>query len=94
MLIDQYIIIQGITIDGQLFRPSDWAERLAGRLCSFVNRRMIYSPMLKPGIYEEARSVFIDKNLKEKEPALFWDIMNFAKMNKLRIINQTNQSID
>ena len=29
------IFIQGITSDGRTFRPSDWAERLAGVMCSF-----------------------------------------------------------
>ena len=30
----QYVI-QGRTLSGQVFRPSDWAERLAGAMSSF-----------------------------------------------------------
>ena len=29
------VFIQGITSDGRTFRPSDWAERLAGVMSSF-----------------------------------------------------------
>ncbi|HEY1226010.1 MAG TPA: DUF3579 domain-containing protein, partial [Ramlibacter sp.] len=29
------VLIQGTTRDGRTFRPSDWAERLAGVLSSF-----------------------------------------------------------
>ena len=31
----QYLIIHGKTLEGQRFRPSDWAERLAGVLSQF-----------------------------------------------------------
>ena len=29
------VFIQGVTHDGKTFRPSDWAERLAGVMSSF-----------------------------------------------------------
>jgi hypothetical protein len=93
MLTEDVIIIQGVTPDGQPFRPSDWAERLAGRLCTFVNRRMLYSPMLKPGVYEAYRCVYIDPQLMTKEPALFWDVIYFAQVNQLNLINKTNLSL-
>jgi hypothetical protein len=88
------IIIQGKLPDGESFRPSDWAERLAGRLCTFINRRMLYSPMLKPTIYEGYRCVFVDAQLMTKEPALFWEVMNFSKVNQLTIINNTSIKLD
>ena len=31
----QHLIIHGKTLEGQRFRPSDWAERLAGVLSHF-----------------------------------------------------------
>ena len=40
------IIIEGVTPEGREFRPSDWAERMSGRLASFRNQRIIYSPLL------------------------------------------------
>ena len=29
------LFIQGVTLDGKTFRPSDWAERLAGVMSRF-----------------------------------------------------------
>ncbi|MDP9124789.1 MAG: DUF3579 domain-containing protein, partial [Pseudomonadota bacterium] len=29
------MFIQGLTLDGRTFRPSDWAERLAGAMSCF-----------------------------------------------------------
>ena len=29
------VFIQGLTLDGKTFRPSDWAERLAGVMSPF-----------------------------------------------------------
>ncbi|NBV29123.1 DUF3579 domain-containing protein [bacterium] len=94
MLTTESIIIQGKIIDSDAFRPSDWAERLAGRLCTFINRRIFYSPMLKPGVYENYRCVFIDPQLLVKEPALFWEVINFAQTNRLTIINNTTIVLD
>ena len=43
------LIIEGIDSDsGKKFRPGDWAERMSGSLSTFRNRRIIYSPLLKP----------------------------------------------
>ena len=42
-------VIQGMTLDGKLFRPSDWAERLCGVMSAFGgDRRMQYSPFVHP----------------------------------------------
>ncbi|RYF33090.1 MAG: DUF3579 domain-containing protein, partial [Comamonadaceae bacterium] len=31
----KHIFVMGVTADGRAFRPSDWAERLAGVMSSF-----------------------------------------------------------
>ena len=42
-------IIQGVTLDGKPFRPSDWAERLCGVMSAFGgDHRMQYSPYVHP----------------------------------------------
>ena len=42
-------VIQGITLDGKPFRPSDWAERLCGVMAAFGgDHRMQYSPFVHP----------------------------------------------
>jgi len=48
------VFIQGITSDGRTFRPSDWAERLAGVMSSFrpggatPGSHLSYSPWCVP----------------------------------------------
>ncbi|MGA2655308.1 MAG: DUF3579 domain-containing protein, partial [Gammaproteobacteria bacterium] len=42
------IIIEGITTEGNEFRPSDWAERISGQLATFKGHRVVYSPLLTP----------------------------------------------
>ena len=42
-------VIQGLTLDGKPFRPSDWAERLCGVMAAFGgDHRMQYSPYVHP----------------------------------------------
>lgn len=83
------IIIEGITKDGQTFRPSDWAERMSGKLASYQNRRLKYSPMLQPKRHKEGyKCVLLDPALKQSNPALYESIMNFAKTNNLVICDE------
>lgn len=80
------IIIQGVTEDGSIFRPSDWAERLCGGYCTLKNRRIVYSPQLCPSVWEGVKCVLLDPSLKESHPELYESVMTFAKTNKLRLL--------
>lgn len=82
------IIIEGITDTGEVFRPSDWAERVSGNLSTFRNHRIYYSPLLKPLVKNEQKCVVLDKSLKITHPALYEQIMEFARTNKLRICGE------
>lgn len=84
--IEGKIVIIGITSDGQKFRPSDWAERLSGNLCTFRNRRIIYSPMLRPAIKEGVKCVLVDTSLRSTHPLIFEEVIGFAIKNQLEII--------
>lgn len=79
------IIIEGVTEEGQQFRPSDWAERMSGSLCTFRNRRITYSPMLQPTVRGGNKCVVLDPSLKESNPTLYESIMEFARTNKLKM---------
>lgn len=85
---DSKIIIEGVTEDGQAFRPSDWAERVSGSLSTFRNHRIYYSPLLKPSIRNENSCVVLDKALKDSNPALYEHILEFARKNKLKICGE------
>ena len=83
------IIIEGVTPQGKVFRPSDWAERMSGSLASFKNRRIQYSPLLQPSVNHEGyKCVVLDPKLKESSPALYQSILDFAKSNNLTICGE------
>jgi hypothetical protein len=87
------IFIQGLTRDGRTFRPSDWAERLAGAMSSFrpgggtggIGAFIGYSPYCVPRVIEGVKNVIVDERLRALEP-MAWDfVMNFARDNGLRV---------
>lgn len=84
---EKLILIEGVTETGEKFRPSDWAERMCGCLASFTNRRMVYSPQLRPMINQESHTkcLVLDPKLKETNPDIFDCIMKFAGENQLKI---------
>jgi hypothetical protein len=89
------LFIEGRTRDGKTFRPSDWAERLAGALSSFrpegalrgAEAFISYSPLCVPRYLGEAKGVLVDERLREIEP-MAWDfVMNFARDNDLVVVD-------
>lgn len=82
------IVIEGVTIEGKTFRPSDWAERVSGILSTFKNQRIYYSPLLKPSYIGGHRCVILDPALKEQNPELYEHILDFAASNKLKICTE------
>lgn len=86
---DKKIVIEGITEQGQAFRPSDWAERMSGAMASFKNSRIQYSPLLQPSVNTAGyKCVLLDPKLKESSPQVYQSILDFAKENNLRICNE------
>lgn len=88
------IIIEGVTEEGQVFRPSDWAERMSGSLSTFRNHRIIYSPQLQPMMKEGYKCVLLDPELEKTNPDLYQSIMEFARTNKLKICGEEEESSD
>jgi hypothetical protein len=82
---EKKIIIEGVTESGETFRPSDWAERMSGSLCTFQNRRITYSPLLQPMVKDGNKCILLDPELKSTNPSLYESIMEFAQNNHLRI---------
>ena len=88
------LYIQGVTRDGKPFRPSDWAERLAGAMSSFrppgsaggIAAFIGYSPYCVPRVIDGVKSVIVDPELRAVEP-MAWDfVMNFARDNNLVVV--------
>ena len=84
-------IIKGQTLSGKTFRPSDWAERLAGVMCHFrpggasLGSHIQYSPWCFPTAIGGVKCVVVNQKLREAEP-MAWDfVINFARDNGLQI---------
>ena len=89
------ILIEGITDKGKKFRPSDWAERMSGKLATFKNSRIKYSPMLQPSVNTKgSHCVVLDPSLETTNPELYQSIMSFAKNNQLKICNNNSEEED
>lgn len=92
------LVIHGTTSSGQRFRPSDWAERLAGVMSQFrpagsVGGPFTYSPYVVPRLIDGVRCVVVDPRLRELEPLAWKFVCGFAKDNDLQtsgVSMQTN----
>jgi hypothetical protein len=81
---DKPLIIRGITIQGGRFRPSDWADRLAGAFAVIdPNYRTNYSPYVQPTTLDGVKCVLVDKRLKTIDPAAYRFLQDFAKNSEL-----------
>ena len=87
----QVLLIQGLTVQGQVFRPSDWADRLAGVMSQFrpggaqQDSPLSYSPWCIPTVVEGLKCVLVHPDLRHSEP-MAWDfVLNFAKDNELQV---------
>lgn len=85
------VFIQGVTRDGRTFRPSDWAERLAGVMSSFrpggaqPGSHLSYSPWCIPTVIDGVKCVIVNRELRDHDP-MAWDfVINFAKDNDLKV---------
>lgn len=86
-----HVVIQGQTLDGRTFRPSDWAERLAGVMSQFrpggaqPGSHLSYSPWCVPNTVDGVKCVIVHVDLQEAEP-MAWDfVMHFARDNQLQV---------
>ncbi len=85
------VFIEGQTKDGRVFRPSDWAERLAGAMACFRPEGTAggaaafigYSPYCEPRFMGGVKGVLVSVELHAMEP-MAWDfVMSFARDNEL-----------
>ncbi len=91
----QEIIIQSLTREGKRFRPSDWVDRICSSYATFgEDRRLRYSPYLKPEMIDGIRCLAVGMHLKTTNPDGFEELMQFAEENNLSILNSKGESID
>ena len=87
------LIIRGFTSTGQTFRPSDWAERLAGVLSTFgLDWRINYSPYIHPVSCDRVKCLIVDKKLEHIDSRAWGFIMDFARDNDL-VVEPVNRNL-
>ena len=87
------LYILGKTSDGKTFRPSDWAERLAGVMSQFrpggshVGSHLGYSPWCVPSALQGVNCVILHPDLRDHD-VMAWDfLMGFARDNDLQVLD-------
>ncbi len=85
------LYILGITRQGKTFRPSDWAERLAGVMSQFRpggatrGSHLGYSPWCVPTSIGQVKCVIVHPDLRDYD-VMAWDFcLNFARDNELQV---------
>ena len=89
------IFIQSLTKDGKAFRPSDWVDRMCSSYATFGDdRKLRYSPYLKPEMVDGVRCLAVDLRLKDTNPDGFEELMQFATENQLKVLNEAGETVD
>jgi hypothetical protein len=85
-------LVLGVTASGRPFRPSDWAERLAGVMASFQppgtgpRSHLQYSAYVLPGLEQGHKCVKVDPAIASVEPMALPFLLNFARDNDLMLL--------
>lgn len=87
-----YFVILGQTAQGERFRPSDWAERLAGVMAPYrpsgaAAGPLTYSPYVVPRVIQGVKCVVVDERLREIEPLAWKFVRDFASDNNLHLVD-------
>ncbi len=77
-------VIQGITVEGNVFQPEDWAERLCSSLAKTgVDGRKMYFPYVRPVMTVGIKSVVVRVSLQKADPDVFDMITRYIAENRL-----------
>ncbi|MDD4910754.1 MAG: DUF3579 domain-containing protein [Sideroxydans sp.] len=79
-------VIQGKTKSGELFRPSNWGERLCDMLSTTgKDGRVVYSSYVQPFTIQGVPSVVVRLSLEQADPHAFEMIRQFVISNHLLV---------
>jgi hypothetical protein len=95
------ILVLGRTHEGRTFRPSDWAERLAGVMSRFrpigaghAEQHLCYSPLCMPTLVDGVRAVVVSRELADVEPMAYQFVLRFARDNNLETVQACMLDLD
>ncbi len=90
---NEQLIIQGISIDNQRFRPSDWVERISASMAIFGNdKKLRYTNFVQPCVIDGLKCLIVAEGLSNTNPEAYNFIMGFAQANNLRISEDRRES--
>jgi hypothetical protein len=79
-------VVQGITIDGEVFQPPEWAEQLCNKLGkTSPDGRLLYSSYVRPVTIEGVASVVVRVSLQLADETAFEMIKQFVTENRLQV---------
>ena len=91
------LVIEGITVEGAVFRPSDWIERLTAALSTYghdrrarplpypgIDRRHRQMDFLQTQTIEGQKCLVVDMKLRDVNPAAYQFLLEFIQGNCLR----------
>jgi len=93
------LVIEGITTEGTVFRPSDWVERLLDSLAHYgqdrragqhrpyrgPERRRGGQAFLQAQICDGHKCLIVDLRLRDANPAAYRFLLEFIQNNHLRV---------
>lgn len=89
------IVIESLTKAGKPFRPSDWVDRMCSTYATFgPDRKLKYSPYLKPNLINGVRCLVVDLKLKDVNPDGYAQLKQFADENQLSIKDREGNAMD
>ena len=87
-------LIVGVNSSGRAFRPSDWVDRMCSTYATFgPDKKLRYSPYLKPRVRNGVRCLAVDLKLKVVNPEGYTQLMHFAEENQLNVLDAEGNSI-
>ena len=79
-------VIQGVNKDGEVFRPSNWGERLSDMLSTTgKDGRVVYSSYVRPTLIQGVPSVVVRFSLEAADPHAFELVRQFIVGNQLTV---------
>ena len=79
-------VIQGKTVEGNIFQPADWAERLCDSLANKgVDGRKMHSSFVRPVVTEGIKAVVVRVALQKADPEAFDMIKRYIAENHLMV---------
>ncbi len=92
------IVIEGITLDGAVFRPSDWIERLIDTVSSYgedrrsrsgsytgPDRRRRQVGFLQAQMVDGRKCLVVDARLRDANPTAYRFLLEFIQNNRLQM---------